>query len=135
MFLSLHLAPAGRLERLKRALLRLITLSYAKLRNINIFPPRTFREGMPRETADRLGRWSTRLYIVLVIVSLATLILQTSIKPQVLTKTFTNPSMDVYNRLLLDRGDSLQCPCSSISSPLHRHVTVEPIFHQVREYK
>ena len=64
--LSLYLASGNRFDRLKRALLRLINSSYNKLLNMNLFPPRTFREDMPHKTGERVDRWSTHLYIVLV---------------------------------------------------------------------
>ncbi|CAF3744360.1 unnamed protein product [Adineta steineri] len=80
---------------------------------------------------NRLGRITTRLYIVLLITGHVILILYTIIQPQILTKTFDQPSLTTYNHLMVDHSDTLQCPCSSISSIYDRYVTIEPVFHQV----
>ncbi|CAF0942304.1 unnamed protein product [Adineta steineri] len=46
-------------------------------------------------------------------------------------KTFDKPSFNVYNGLVKDHGDTLQCQCSSISSTYNQYVQLEPIFHQI----
>ncbi|CAF0975007.1 unnamed protein product [Adineta steineri] len=79
----------------------------------------------------RLGQITTRLYIVLLIAGHIILILYTIIQPQILTKIFDQPSLTTYNRLMVDHSDTLQCPCSSISSLYGRYITIESVFHQV----
>ncbi|CAF1074494.1 unnamed protein product [Adineta steineri] len=80
---------------------------------------------------NRLGQITTRLYIVLLIIGHVILILHTIIQPQILTKIFDQPSLTTYDRLMVDHSDTLQCPCSSISSIYNRYITIEPVFHQV----
>jgi hypothetical protein len=119
-------------KRVKMILLKLATLLYTKLVNLNMFPLRTFGSNIDRIRAKRLGQLATRLNIILLIISFAILTLYTVIQPQTLTKTFNKPSYNIYNRLLLDHNDTLQCPCSLISSMYDRYITIEPAFHQVR---
>ena len=111
----------------------MFTFLYAKLINLNLFPSRIFGSDVDRIRAKRLGQLTTRLYIVLVIISLVIATLYTIIQPQSLTKTFEKPSFDLYNRLLVDYNNSLQCPCSSISSMYKEYVTIQPMFHQVNK--
>ena len=53
-------------------------------------------------------------------------------QPQIVTKIFNKPSFNVYNRLIHDHENTLQCSCSSISSTYDRFVQIESVFHQVR---
>ena len=79
-----------------------------------------------------LGRWSTRLYILVLIITLVIVALHTIIQPHTLTRIFLKPSLNIYNNLMNDYSDILQCPCALISTPYHRYVQIEPIFHQVK---
>ncbi|CAF4117745.1 unnamed protein product, partial [Adineta steineri] len=45
--------------------------------------------------------------------------------------TFDKPSFNVYNALVKDHGDTLQCQCSLISSTYNQYVQLEPIFHPI----
>src|SRR5690349_8946479 len=94
----------------------LFTFVSDKLINLNLFPARTFSSHSDRVIMKRLGQWSTRLYIFLLIFILIILFLYTVIQARVLTKTFPNPSFDLYNDLINNYNDTLQCPCSLISS-------------------
>jgi hypothetical protein len=104
---------------------------HIKLLNINLFPVRTFGSNVDRAQAKRLGQLASRLYIVLLIIGIAVLGLYTIIQPQTLTKTFVKPSLTLYNRLMADYNDALECPCSSISSTYEQFIKIEPVFHQV----
>ena len=104
-----------------------------KLGLLNIFPTRTFPHHLPPETATRLGRWGTRLYFLLLLISIIVLAFHTLIRPQTLIKTFTKPSFDLYRRLVDQHGvENLRCPCSVISSSYSEYVNIAPLFHQVR---
>ncbi|CAF1152019.1 unnamed protein product [Adineta steineri] len=96
-----------------------------------MFSRQTFGINTDRMRRKRLGQITTRLYIVLLIIGHVILILHVIIQPQILTKTFDQPSLTTYNRLMVDHSDTLQCPCSSISSIYDRYVIIEPVFHQV----
>ena len=118
-------------KRIRTLSQKLIMLVYTKLISLNLFPGRTFGSNIDRTRDKRYGRWATRLYILLLIIGLVILIFHTIIQPQVLRKTFESPSLDVYERLLLDHSEALQCPCSSISSTYDQCITIEPAFHPV----
>ncbi|CAF0767197.1 unnamed protein product [Adineta steineri] len=99
--------------------------------NLNIFPKRSFANNINHMKAQHLGRLSTRLYIVLLIIVIAILSLYTIIQPQILTKSFSQPSFKTYNDLLTHHSSTIQCPCSSISSTYNQFINIEPIFHQI----
>ncbi|CAF4121788.1 unnamed protein product, partial [Adineta steineri] len=117
-------------DRLKKMFLTIIMQASAGMMDLNIFPLWRFGSNTDRMTAKRLGQWSTRLYIVLFITSLTTIIIYIGVQPQMLTKSFNEPSLNIYNRLLLDHGDTLQCPCSSISSTYSQFIQIKPVLHQ-----
>jgi hypothetical protein len=117
-------------DRVKQILRKLASLVYTTLINLNIFPVRTFGSNMDRLKAKQLGQWASRLYVILLIICFAILSLYTVIQPQILTKTFNKPSLSIYNQLILDHNDTLQCPCSSISSTYNQFISIEPMFHQ-----
>jgi hypothetical protein len=121
-------------DRLKVALGNLVKLFWTKLFNLNIFPARTFGSNIDRIPMKHLGRWSTRLYILVLIITLVILALHTIIQPaHTLTIIFVKPSLNISNNLMNDYSDILQCPCAFISTPYHQYVRIEPIFHQVKK--
>ncbi len=83
-------------------------------------------------TTKRIGQWSTRLYIVLLIIGLAILALYSVIQPQTLTKNFAKPSLSLYNHLAQQYGDKLKCSCSLIASTYDQFIKIEPVFHEVK---
>ncbi|UJR12465.1 hypothetical protein I4U23_016641 [Adineta vaga] len=90
-----------------------------------------FGSNMDRIQAKRLGQYATRLYIVLFIISITILGLSTIVQPQILTKTFVKPSLNLYRRLVVDYAGTLQCFCSLISSPYERFIEIKSEFHQI----
>ena len=120
-------------DRIKLACQQRVLLLHTLLINLNLYPLRTFQNHVDQTTAKRLGRWATRLYIGLLVISLITLVIYTAIQPRILTATFDRPSFHTYNRLARDHGETLQCTCSSIATAYDRFVSIEPLFHQVKE--
>lgn len=118
-------------DRMKAMVGKLRTLLCNTLRDLNVFPLRTFGSHVDRNKAKYLGQLTTRLYGLLLIVSFVLLALYTVIRPRIITRTFAQPSLERYRRLLSERSDTLQCPCSSISSTYHQFISVEPVFHPV----
>jgi hypothetical protein len=100
--------------------------------NLNLFPARVFDSRMDRSTAKHLGQWSTRLYILVLSTALTTLTFRTFVSPKLFTKTYANPSLDLYKNLVTDHGNTLQCPCSLSSSPYSRFLQIEAGFHPVK---
>ncbi|UJR11723.1 hypothetical protein I4U23_015904 [Adineta vaga] len=73
----------------------------------------------------------TRLYIVLVIISLIILTTYSSISARIEKKTVPSPNQSMYKNLQKKYSDSLQCSCSKISIPYGQFVETVPSFHQV----
>ena len=119
-------------KRIRMIIQTLFATIYTKLVDLNLFPLRDFGSTTSAVTAKRLGQFATRLYIVLLTVGLIILVFYTIIQPQLLKKTFNRPSLDLYERLLRDHSQTLECPCSSISLLYDRFITIEPVFHPVR---
>ena len=128
----LHVVRPKLFDRLKGALRKLPATLYTLFINLNIFPLWVFGSNINRMAAIRHGQWATRLYIILLVISLAITMFYIGLRPQILTKTFNRPSFDVYNHLVHDYEETLQCFCSSISSTYDRFVQIQPVFHQVR---
>jgi hypothetical protein len=97
-----------------------------------MFPLHAFGSSVDRMRAKYLGQLATRLYIVLLIIGLVILTLYSVVRPRPVTKSFKEPSFDVYNRLIHDHSVTLRCPCSFVSSIYDHYVKIEPIFHQVK---
>ncbi|CAF1265964.1 unnamed protein product [Adineta ricciae] len=110
---------------------KLVMFLFTKIFSMNIFPPRRFPGDIDAAKRKYLGQYATRLYIVLLIFGLSILTIYAAVDPQILTKTFSKPSLSDYRRLIRDHNDTLQCPCSTISSILHQYVSIKPVFHQV----
>ena len=115
----------------KIILTKLSVFLYKQLINLNIFPLRTFGNNIDRIKTKHFGQLSTRLYIILFIINLILFTLYVIIQPRTLTKTFDKPTLNLYNKLLINHNNTLQCPCSSISSMFNQFVNIQPIFHQV----
>lgn len=118
-------------QQLKMLLQKLFTLLYKMALDVNIFPARNFSSHIDRNTSKRYGQLATRLYIILLTIGLSILTFYTAFQPQLLKKTIDQPSLSLYNRLLLDHGNALRCPCSIISSVYNRYISIKPVFHQV----
>jgi hypothetical protein len=111
----------------------LLNFLYSTLIHLNIFTRASFGGNIDREKAKSFGHLATRLYIILLILGFVVLFINTAIKPEILTKTIANPSFDTFNDLFRDHSDTLQCPCSSISTTYDQFIEISPIFHQVIE--
>ncbi|UJR38908.1 hypothetical protein I4U23_031576 [Adineta vaga] len=119
------------LNRIKQMMRNLIMKSYTTLINVNIFPIRTFGSNIDRLQSKSLGRWATRLYIILLIISFVIFSFYMIIQPRILTKTVSQPSLMIYNRLLAEYDDTIQCPCSSVSSLYNKFINIRPEFHEI----
>ncbi|CAF4048764.1 unnamed protein product [Adineta steineri] len=118
-------------DQLKLTIRNVVSLVYIKSISLNIFPRREFGNNIDQVTAGRLGQWSTRLYIVLMTTGLAILTLYSVVQPHSLTKSFNQPSFNLYNQLFQKYGDQLKCSCSSIASTYDHFVKIQPVFHDI----
>ncbi len=80
----------------------------------------------------RHQRFSTRLYLLLLCISLSILVTYTSIAYSVTTFTVQNPSLDQFQQLQQQySSDALNCPCSHLSIIYSSFVNLKCDFHQV----
>ena len=109
-----------------------VAVGYNSVLNLNIFSARHLGSNIDRATTKYLGKWATRIYIVLFLTGLSILTLYTILIPQTTTKTFNKPSFTSYNQLKQQYGDKLKCSCSIIASKYAQFTWITPVFHQVR---
>ena len=100
--------------------------------HLNIFPPWTFGSHVDQATSEHLRRVTTRLYIVLLVLTLSILSLYTFIRPLAITKVVEKPTLQSFTSLLR-YADTLNCPCSSISNRYSTFVKIQPSFHAVSD--
>ncbi|CAF3711941.1 unnamed protein product, partial [Adineta steineri] len=98
--------------------------------NLNIFSLRDFGSNVDRMTAKRLGQWTTRLYITMLISGVALLAMYNIVQVRTSTNTFNRPSFELYNQLKHDHADKLSCSCSIIASTFNSFVNIEAVFHE-----
>lgn len=97
-----------------------------RLVNLNLF-----ESGSEEVLVVREERWSTRLYLVLLCVTLVTLVFYAALRSQTETITVRDPSKKIFDELELKYSNTLQCPCTKIAIEYGRFVHIEPSFHQV----
>ncbi|CAF1637182.1 unnamed protein product, partial [Adineta ricciae] len=118
-------------SRVKTITTRLVRLMGSTLINLNIFPRRIFGGRITDRKARYFGQLSTRLYIVLLIVTSGVLAFYYVLQLRTIKVTIDRPDIDAYKSLLLEHGDTLQCRCSSVSSKYNNFVQIQPIFHPI----
>lgn len=121
----------NRFVQLKAKVRSIMRSIWETLANLNIFVRRDLGSHIDQITAKYIGQWSTRLYIVVLLTSLISLGLYSIIQPIVQTKYFQEPSLDLYNRLYINYGDTLRCSCQSIASKYDQFISIETDFHEV----
>ena len=79
----------------------------------------------------RNQRISTRLFIVLMIITLSVLVLYTSLTIITQTVTIKQPTVNVYTELQTKYSQTLICPCTQISIDYEQFISFDPTFHQI----
>ncbi|CAF4230900.1 unnamed protein product, partial [Adineta steineri] len=77
------------------------------------------------------GVLATRLYIILLLVSICIIILFSYSSNQVFNETITNPSEEEYVKLEEKYSATLTCPCTQISIPYQDLITTQVKYHQI----
>ncbi|CAF1147349.1 unnamed protein product [Adineta steineri] len=94
-------------------------------------------DGSIRDPAITLKyqKYKTWLYVILLIVCLYVLFYVTLIKKESKTVVIKNITPDIFNKLYLEHGQSLSCPCSTVMIPyenfVSNNVTMHPICSSV----
>jgi hypothetical protein len=79
----------------------------------------------------RNQRISTRLFIVLMIITLSVLVLYTSLTIITQTVTVKQPTAVGYTELQTKYSQTLVCPCTQMSIDYEQFISFDPIFHQI----
>ncbi len=74
---------------------------------------------------------STRIYLLLLCVSITIIIIFTGLETQVHSVTIHKPSQIIYEDLYENYPDTLQCPCSQIAIHHGSFLSLSPMYHPV----
>ena len=74
---------------------------------------------------------ATRLYIILMIGAVFSLVLFTALDQKTQTITVRNPSQDVFEKLYFEYSTTLQCPCSQAEISYETFINISYNFHPV----
>ena len=91
-----------------------------------------FKSGLNEVEVVRQERWSTRLYLILLIMSLLVLVIYSGFGIQTIHVTVQEPSAELFEKLQLQYSETLQCPCSQIAVKYERFIQIQPTYHRVR---
>ena len=105
--------------------------SHCLLLLTNIRTLNLYANGATQNDMVHRQRIQTRLYMVLLIISINVIVLYTVLPKQGTTKTIDKPSFDQYQLLRNRYGDNLQCPCDQISVPNRAFTNITATAHQV----
>ena len=75
--------------------------------------------------------YATRLYILLIFISLTILTFYSSLISTIHQETVLNPSETQYINLQKVYTDTLSCPCKTSVIPYYNFITIQPHYHQV----
>lgn len=124
-------ASSNRLNHFRLTMRSSALFLYDSLINLNIFSIQELGSNIDRRKGKLIGKWSTRLYICLFLLSLSILTIYTLVQPETSTKTYSKPSFEYYNQLKSKHKHQLKCSCSRISSKYETFTRIQPMFHQV----
>ena len=79
----------------------------------------------------RTQRISTRLFIVVLTLSLAVLLIRTAAATVLKTFVIANPSFEQYKQLHARYSSTLACPCRHVSNPYKSFVSINYTLHEV----
>ncbi|CAF1538519.1 unnamed protein product [Adineta ricciae] len=74
---------------------------------------------------------STRIYIIVLFLSLTLFCSFLSFEKQIKTISFSNPSQTQFDELQNNSLDQLQCPCTQISVKYSEFIQFRPTYHQI----
>jgi hypothetical protein len=74
-------------------------------------------------------RMANRLHVVLIGITLSVFYLVSFLPPKTTSIQITNPSLSIYQDLLVNYPDSVQCSCSKVAFKHQTFLTIESRFH------
>ena len=115
------------LEHVPSFVRKCIDISKSYIITFNLFKNRNKRSNEDVQ----YQRVTTRIYIILLSVSLFVLLVYLSLENITQTKTVKNPSIDQFNLLYQEYSESVQCPCQKLSIEYQTFIQFYPEFHSV----
>ncbi|CAF3929747.1 unnamed protein product [Rotaria sp. Silwood1] len=101
---------------------------HSRLVQLNLF----YNRYKSSEITLQRERYSTRLYLIFLIIGMLTLLFYYSWTQLTITVSIKNPTQQVYENLLQSKEISaLQCPCSHVTIPYGKFVQVNTSIHEV----
>ena len=104
-----------------------------KLSHLILFRTSYFGSAADRARAKSLNRFTTRLYICLLMFVLTMLSIYTLVETRLVTKTIPNPTLLTAQQILVEHTDTAECPWSRISVAFNQLLSIQPSFHQVKK--
>ncbi|CAF1658653.1 unnamed protein product, partial [Adineta ricciae] len=77
------------------------------------------------------GVLSTRLYIVLLLISVCVIVLFSDLSSQIVVERIPLPSIKQYEELYTQYSTDVTCPCTNISLPYGSLMTIQVRYHQI----
>lgn len=90
-----------------------------------------FKRPYSNELRRRSEILSTRIYIVLLSVSISILILFTSISEYTMTIKVLSPTITTYRQLEAQYKSTLSCPCNNITASYKTFIAIQPVSYYV----
>lgn len=94
-----------------------------------------FKSGLNGAGIIRQERWSTRIYLFLLVSALVILIIYVGLGAQTTHVVVNNPSLEKFEILQVKYAETLRCPCSQIAIKYKSFLQIKPVYHQVRVSK
>lgn len=116
-----------RITYIKQTITHFTCLAIDYLKKLNVYV--TTNEDTPEERRKQII--STRLFIVLFIISLISLLGYASLSLQLITVTIQYPSQSIFEKLSSTYSDTLVCPCSQTSIQINKFLGVTVSYHEV----
>ncbi|CAF1356750.1 unnamed protein product [Adineta steineri] len=79
----------------------------------------------------RLERLTTKLYLLVFSICIYSITIYLLFSDITIDQSFTNPSENDYNNLLISYSKSLDCPCNKISIAYKEFIEINTTFHQI----
>ena len=105
--------------------------TYLSQLRVKIIELNLFESGLNNVDIVQRERWSTRLYLFLLIIGLVILVAYTGSGLETIHVTVQDPALSKFETLQLSYPNTLKCPCSEIAIKYGRFVQMKSVYHQV----
>ncbi|CAF1361513.1 unnamed protein product [Rotaria magnacalcarata] len=110
--------------------MKIVRRAIQQLKHLNLFnDDNTAATPEAEETRDQIR--ATRIYVVLLNVSLSVLVILSSLAPRNESVTIKKTSLATYEQLQMVYPDTLSCPCQNIAISHDSFISIIPTYRQV----